>query len=200
MTSLSDSIRYLTRENHMLASLCVAYGNARESAYAQDGHAQEYALTQGTLVPCLRPLPDHAVYDLASLTKLFTCVTLFRLIDAGKLRLDERVAQIDKRFTALGDATLYDICTYRACLQTDERIDAAPTREQALARVFTMHRAPLPPVRIYSDLNALLLGFVIEARTGFSLFEAVSAAVLRPAGLHETYMRVPESALERTLC
>ena len=200
MPTLSDSLIELIDQKRRLVSLCVAYGNARSSAFIQRGLAQEVSLENGAFVPCARPLPDNALYDLASLTKLFTGVALFQLVDSGRLRLDERIGAVEPRFARLRDTTVYDVCCYRAYLHTDERIDAAPSREEALRRLFTLHRVPLPDQRIYSDLNALALGLVIEARTGRSLYDVFTDAILRPAGMRETFARLPEALLPRAVC
>lgn len=52
------------------------------------------------LVPALKPLEDGALYDLASLTKVIgTTTVILQLLEAKKLRLDDRVAKYLPRFS-----------------------------------------------------------------------------------------------------
>lgn len=197
---LLRSMQTLTDELHMLSGLCVAYGTSTQSVRLQTGNAQEVALLNGKITPHVRMLGDNALFDLASLTKLFTCIALMQLVDQGKLRLDEKIGEIDSRFVSLRDVSVYDAACYLASLQTEQRIDSAPTREEGLCRVFATRIGELPHIRIYSDMNALILKYVIEARANRPLFDVICDGILRPAGMTDTYSEVPTSALARTVC
>ena len=89
---------------------------------------------------------------------------------------------------------------YRACLQTPGRIDAAGDREEGLRRLFAVTRVPSPAVRIYSDINAMVIKYVIEAKTGLPLYDALNMYILDPAGMKETWSHIPGSQLHRCLC
>ena len=109
------------------------------------------------------------------------------------------IGQIDPRFEHLKETTVFDVLCYRACLQTPGRIDAATDREEGLRRLFSVTVAPMPAVRIYSDINAMVIKYVVETKTGMALYDALKAYVFDPAGMKETWSRVPESALDRCL-
>lgn len=190
MQALCDGMR-------MLAGLTVVYGTGRESESALFGRAQETALEDGRFVPCVRPLEAKSIYDLASLTKLFTSVTTMALVERGMLRLDESVGEIDARFAHLGGVNVFDTLCYRVCLQTPGRIDDAPSREEGLRRLFGVRVAPSPAVRIYSDINAMVIKYVIEAKTGLPFYDALSRYILSPAGMRETFAAVPEDEKPR---
>ena len=136
LSSLCDNMRYLCDESRMLAGLTIAYGTQESCEFMTYGRAQETVLEHGQFRPCIRPLQEDSLYDLASLTKLFTSVMAVLLMGRGMLSADERIGSIDPRFTHLKDVTVFDVLCYRACLQTPGRIDAAPTREEGLRRLF----------------------------------------------------------------
>ena len=200
MKHLLDNMRYLCDETRMLTGITVAYGTSRESEYALYGRAQEVTLENGQFVPCVRALEQDSIYDLASLTKLFTSVMTMILVERGLLSLDERVGDIDPRFVHLSDVTVFDTLCYRVCLQTPGRIDDAPDREEGLRRLFGVHTAPSPAVRIYSDINAMVIKYVIEAKTGMALYDAIKQYILEPAGMAETYAQVPQEKRSRCVC
>lgn len=200
MQMILSGMRYLCDESRMLSGLTVAYGTKDQSECLSFGRAQEVQLENGLFTACQRAIDDRSIYDLASLTKLFTCVAAMMLVERGKLQLDQCIAGIDPRFENLKDVTVHDVMCYRACLKTPGRIDDAADREEALGRLFSVSTAPLPLVRIYSDINAMVIKYVIEAQTGLAFYEALEDMIFKPLGMAETYAAVPESDKSRCLC
>lgn len=200
MQSLLSNMRWLCDEAQMLTGICAAYGTAEKSECVRYGRAQEVLLKDGVFVPHERPLAQDSIFDLASLTKLIVCTAAMRLIELGLLSLGESVGEIDPRFIHLKDISVFDVLCYRVCLQTPGRIDDAPTREEGLRCLFSVHTAPQPPVRIYSDINAMVIKYVIEAKSGLPLYDALKRYVFDPAGMTETCSSVPEHLLTRCVC
>lgn len=194
-------MRFLCDAARMLTGISVAYGTDRAQEARLYGRAQEAAASpEGGFAPCLRPLADDSLFDLASLTKLFTAVAAMRLIEAGKLSLDERFGEIDSRFTGLADVPLGDVLGFAVSMQTPGRIDAAADRAEGLRRLFGAALCPTPAVRVYSDINAMVVKYAIEARTGMAFFDAIKALILDPAGMRETFAVVPEALRPRCVC
>ena len=200
MQTLLSNMRYLCDESRMLTGITAIYGTRDASESLSYGRAQEVQLQDGAWIPCLRAIDEKSIYDLASLTKLFTCVAALMLFEQGALDLDECVGEIDPRFENLKSVTVRDVLCYRACLQTDGRIDAADSREEGLRRLFSVKPAPLPAVRIYSDINAMVIKYVIEARSGMAFYDALRHFILIPCGMTRTYAAVPESEKKHCLC
>lgn len=197
MQTLLSNMRYLCDEARMLTGLTVAYGTSHYSEYALYGRAQEAVLEGGSFVSRRHPLEENSVFDLASLTKLICGVMAMILEERGMLSFDETVGSIDPRFENLRDTTVFDVLCYRACLQTPGRIDTAADREEGLRRLFAVKPAALPAVRIYSDINAMVIKYVIEAKTGLPLYDALKTTIFDPAGMAETWVAVPDSQVHR---
>ena len=197
---LLRSMRSLCDESRMLTGITVAYGSEKDSEWAQYGRAQEIQLSKNGFIPCERPLDADTIYDLASLTKLFTTVAMLSLVESGLLSLDERVGEIDPRFVFLSNTSVGDVLSFRVSLQTPGRIDAAPSREEGLQRLFEVKRCPTPDIRVYSDINAMVIKYVIEAKTKKTLFDVIRERILAPAGMSETYAVVPERLRSRCMC
>ena len=200
MQKLLSNMRFLCDETRMLTGLTVAYGNSMHSESLTYGRAQEVTLKEGAFVPCMRRLTEDSIFDLASLTKLFASVMTMILVERGMLSLTERVGEIDSRFENLKDVTVFDTLCYRVCLQTPGRIDDATDREEGLRRLFSVKTAPSPAVRIYSDINAMVIKYVIEAKTGMAYYDALKTFILDPADMHDTHAAIPQSALDRCVC
>ena len=197
---LKANMRFLCDESRMLTGVTVAYGTPVHSEWTQYGRAQELTRTESGFLPAVRPLQPDTIYDLASLTKLFTAVVTLALVESGRLSLDELVGQIDPRFASLRHVTVGDVLGFRVSLQTPGRIDAAPSREAGLSRLFAMSVCPTPAIRVYSDMNAMAIKYIIEAKTRMSLFEAIRTWILSPAGMQETFAVVPEALRSRCVC
>ncbi len=201
MQTLRENMRFLCDETRMLTGISVAYGTRTQSETALYGRAQEVARgADGRFIPCVRPLAEDSLFDLASLTKLFTAVAAMQLVERGALSLQENVGDIDRRFTGLRDVPVGDVMGFTAGLLTPGRIDDAPTREEGLRRLFSCERREPLRVRAYSDINAMVIKYVVEAKTGLPLDEVIRERILAPAGMRETFSLVPQEALPRCVC
>ena len=177
--ALLEGIRFFTRETEILSDLSVACGDGDRLACAMDGET----------------VRESTVFDLASITKLFTGLCLLRLYEDGALDPRRPVAFYDPRFTHLREASVAEVMTFALSLQTPGRIDACPDRESGLRCLFGTASAGVPGPRAYSDIPAMVLKYVIEAVSGMPMTDCVRELILRPAGMTETWARVPEERL-----
>ena len=142
------------------------------------------------------PHPDSTIWDIASITKVVaTASSAMRLADAGRLDLDAPAARYLTRFKGARK----DQVTVRMLLDHTSGLPAyvplyrlARNRGRALARLYAvpLERAPGDSA-VYSDLNAMLLGLVIEKVTGRSLADVATAEVFRPLDMRRTMFRPP---------
>ena len=188
------SLKLLCDEMRMLSCLSASYGTADRAETVRYGRARE---TDAEGREDARPLSADALFDLASLTKFVTGLLVMRLWEEGRVSLEETIREIDPRFVNLGDTKLGDVLCYLASLQTNERVDAAETPEEGLKRLFAIRRGPTPETRIYSDMNAMVCKYVVEARTGMPLSEAMERMLFRPLGMTDTRAAIGETERER---
>jgi CubicO group peptidase (beta-lactamase class C family) len=145
-----------------------------------------------------RPSPETTLWDLASLTKVMgTTAALLRLVETGRVRLDDKVVRHLPAFSGGGreEVTVRMLLNHTSGLRAYLPLHQTTTsRDSAIARLFRepLRRAP-GRVAEYSDLNFLLLGLLVERVTGQSLEGYVHDAVFEPAGLRHTHYRVADS-------
>jgi CubicO group peptidase (beta-lactamase class C family) len=144
-----------------------------------------------------RPDPETTQYDLASLTKVVaTASAAMTLVDAGRLGLDDPVVKHLPGFNGDGREGV----TIRMLLEHTSGLPAfAPLYRQATGRrqiSAALYRVPLryPPGSrmVYSDLNGILLGLVVEAVAGTTLDRFARAAVFGPLGMGHTGFAVAD--------
>ena len=182
--TLQDSVRYFTEETHIMPCLSVACGDAGRFV-CQRGGVQD---AQGT------PLTDRSLFDLASLTKLFTGLTVMRLSEEGRLDLNAPVTAYAPQFANLSQTTVSQVLGFEIALTTAQRVDAQKTPEEALQQLFAIQPGPVTG-RAYSDMHAMVLKHVVEGAAQETLLQEVQRIILTPLGMADTFHVVPQDRL-----
>ncbi|MET7766470.1 serine hydrolase domain-containing protein [Streptomyces sp. NPDC005393] len=140
------------------------------------------------------------VFDLASLTKLFTTIVAVRAVERGQIDLDGRVASYAPELTAAAEhgVTVRQLLTHTSGLLPELPLYEYADDEQRLARL-SAEPPTTPPgaARRYSDLNFLLLQRVLEHACGRTLDRLVGDTITGPLGMADTRFRPPSSWLPR---
>ena len=156
-----------------------------------DGIAMLKAYGRRAVQPADEPMTLDTVFDLASLTKpVATATAIMQLVEAGKLRLSDPIATHIPEFAAAGKEklTVHDLLTHQSGLIADNPIeDYADGPAKALERIWNL--TPLHPVAtkfIYSDVNFIVLGQLIERISGESVAAFAARKTFTPLGMSET--------------
>jgi CubicO group peptidase (beta-lactamase class C family) len=138
------------------------------------------------------PARPDTIFDLASISKLFTTIVTMQQVERGRVDLDAPVARYVPEFAAGGKEAV----TVRMLLTHTSGLPAfAPlwSRYQTPAERFAAALAtPLTPGAtpgtryVYSDLGLIALGVLVERVTGRGLAELVHDGVTAPLGLTDT--------------
>ncbi|MCK8679249.1 serine hydrolase domain-containing protein [Streptomyces lichenis] len=167
------------------------------------GHAVRYAgydekTDTGVELPPERrvPMAEDTVFDLASVSKLFTSVLAVRQIERGRLELEERAATYLPEFGGGGkqDITVRQLLTHTSGLRAWIPLYQEPTREGQLRLLWK--EAPADPpgsVYRYSDLNLITLQLILEEITGQALDGLLRNEITGPLGMHRTRYNPPAS-------
>jgi serine-type D-Ala-D-Ala carboxypeptidase len=141
--------------------------------------------------PAVTPATPETIFDLASLTKVLATTTLaMRLVDAGALDLEQRVAEWLPawRGTWRGehvlDVTLADLLAHASGLPAHLHLydgHTGRTEFEAAICATPLEYAPRTQA-IYSDLGIMLLGFILEdaARATLSVQFGAIAGLVHP--------------------
>jgi CubicO group peptidase (beta-lactamase class C family) len=152
------------------------------------------------------PVPDPAksLWDLASLSKVVgTTPAVMLLVERGLVDLDAPVQRYLPGFVGEGKpaVTVRMLLNHTSGLPSYiEFFRLAPTRDSAITLLYAepLRRGPGESAE-YSDLNAMLLGLLIEARSGTSLDAFVSREVFQPLGMTESRYRPPAALHDRVV-
>jgi len=142
-----------------------------------------------------KPATAETKYRIASITKMYTAVMIFQLVEEGKLKLTDT---LDKFFPQIPNAnriTIAQILHHRSGIhdiEADGSWGKQPrTRDEIVARIAqgqpdfepdAMHR--------YSNAGYVLLGYVLEKAGGKPYAEALKERIVSKIGLKDTYLGV----------
>ena len=163
----------------------------------------EDALGLAVVEPERIPATLDTIYDLASLTKpLVTALLVVSLAERGVLDLNAPLASYLSEFNdkEKREITLTQLLTHTSglpnwrplYLEAQNRADVPA----AIARILLEPQPPQAPTDvIYSDLNYVLLGFVLERVTGDRLDRLAKREIFDPLGLKRTMFNPPDELL-----
>lgn len=168
-----------------------------EHAYGDRKLAGEPGL-DGQPAPA-EPMTEDTIFDMASLTKcLATTTAVMQLYEQGKIAsFDDPVEKYLPAFNPQHDATRARV-TLRMLLthtsgeapdvdQKDPWGLAAPDRAEGFRRALTTPLQDAPGTKfVYSDINFILLGYLVEQLSGQREDAYVQQHVFAPLGMTET--------------
>ena len=138
-------------------------------------------------------------YEIGSITKMHTAVCVFRLIDEGKLCLEDKVTKYFPEYAKAGDMTVFDLLHMRSGIMdfandaetffgSEELVEALDdgkiTDEIFLEHLYQLDLTFMPGSKMeYSNTNYVLLAMILEKITGKAYKEVVSEMIFDPAGM-----------------
>lgn len=148
------------------------------------------------------PMEPDSIFDMASITKLFTSVVVTQMAERGELDLTAPVADYLPEFAA-SDPDKAEIVVQQLLTHTSGMVAWLPlyTLPDDAARMEAIYTSELwntPGAAYrYSDLNLIALGKVIEGITGDSLDNVIADRITEPLGMTDTMFNPPESLHHR---
>lgn len=168
------------------------------------------------ITPNIAPMRFDTIFDLASLTKVVVTTTaILQLVDQNKLRLDAPVAEYWPAFASQGKShiTVRQLLTHTSGLPEDlpsvelyqllniQHMPVTPTwHGQAAALQQIVQLKPQHPpgtTVLYSDINFIVLGYLVERISGKHLDEYAQQFIFKPLGMQASYFSPSSSLRDR---
>lgn len=176
-----------------------------------------FSASYGWLDPEARrhPVADDTLFDLASVTKLFTVTAFMALVEAGRVGLDQPVQAVLPEFAGVrpirpyedplapgrwvqvaaeaaaevdaGTVTFRHLLAHTSGLPAWRPLYREPTPDMARRMALdTFFSYPVGGRTVYSDIGLILLGLSVERLAGQPLDAAIARLVCEPLGLRHT--------------
>lgn len=136
------------------------------------------------------PMRRDTIFDMASVSKLFTSIAVVQLIEEGRVELEAAVATYLPEFGAAGkeSVTIRHLLTHTSGFTSWLPLYSAyPDVPSRIAAVMNQPLTnPEGTAYLYSDLNLITLGVLVARLRGQSLDEVVASRLTQPLGMKDT--------------
>lgn len=149
------------------------------------------AYGQQAIEPAEEPMTEDTIFDAASLTKVIATTTaVMQLVEAGKLDLESPASWWMPDFTGAGKEhiTIRQLLTHTSGLRAGLPPKPDWTGPDEARRLAIDEPLPDAPGTIhrYSDINFIVLGWLVEVASGRSLAEYCRTEIFEPLQMQAT--------------
>ena len=142
----------------------------------------------------------NTIYGIASITKSFTALTIMRLMEAGKLTIDDPVKKYLpdfrlKNYDQIEAITIHHVMSHTTGIPTIERRETLTSFEEHLHYLQEVDVQPMGKPGEYFCYNNdlyLLLGAIIEKVTGRDYREVIQEEIIGPNEMNRTTFHIEE--------
>lgn len=177
--NVDDFLDYLNKENSFLGNIELKKGN--ELIYKYSSNPLE---------------PKNSQYRIGSITKTFTSVVVFQLIEENKLTLDTKLSKFYPKIKNSENITIDNLLSHTSGIfnftfweNYYSNRDQNFSKEQVLDIIYK-GKSDFKPNKdcSYSNSNYVLLGYIIEDITHKSYEENVKERITKKLDLKETFV------------
>jgi CubicO group peptidase (beta-lactamase class C family) len=183
----------------VVSHIAGGYHPGAQLAVARHGKLALYRSFGSATVDPSRPVDERTLFPLFSNTKVITAAAVWTLVEEGKLRFSDRVAEHVPGFEVHGKdcVTVAHLLTHQAGFPAAEVAPECFTDHELLRRAVCEFKLDWPPGSrsIYHRTAAhWVVGVLIEAITGTDYREEIRRRVIEPLGLtREMFLGLPET-------
>ncbi len=165
------------------------------------GYAARYTDANRTEMEKPISMKEDTIFDLASLSKIFTTTAAMKLYEEGYFRLDDPVSDYIPEFAANGkeSVTIRQLMTHTSGFPAWIPLyTEGENRQDRMEVVYQSELTALPGEQYtYSDLNMITLGGIVERLSGKRLDQFVYENITGPLNMHDTMYNPPAELKDR---
>lgn len=142
---------------------------------------------------------ENTLFDIASMSKLYTEFILFDIIKENNLSLDMNINLLVKDlYPNLKNITLFDLIKFNNTFKTKIDIRECKNRSEGLdALRSTYIEEEKKGYYLYSDIPVMILTDILETYTGLSYYELFDKYIIKKYDLHDTYLELNDEDMSR---
>lgn len=160
-----------------------------------------------------RPFKPDTIFGIASITKLFTAVAILKLVEDGKMRLDQPVCEFIEEFNSppYNGIQIIHLLTHTSGLLTDggahedkyytgwwEYVTEENVNEQWITAVLKKGLRTQPGAEwSYSSVGYMLLGEIITRVSGVFCNDYIMENIVKPCEMFDTSFKLSDESRKR---
>ena len=189
--SVVDGIIQRAIEEHQIPGAVVLIGHDGKVVYRK-------AFGNRALEPHREPMTLDTVFDLASLTKVISTTTsVMQLVERGKVRVSDTVVRYLPEFGQNGkeEISVRQLLTHYSGLAPDLDLQMPWQGKETAYKMAFAEKPDSPPGSgfVYSDINFIVLGALVEKVSGESLDRYAEMHVFAPLKMTHTRYLPPKT-------
>ncbi|MGN6491887.1 MAG: serine hydrolase domain-containing protein [Agriterribacter sp.] len=140
-----------------------------------------------------KPITGDSRFRIASITKTYTAVMIFQLVEEGKLKLTDHLDQFFPQVPNAAKITIAQMLNHRSGipeLTVEAGWRSQPRTHEEVVAVIAKGKPLFEPdsQHLYSNTGYVLLGYILEKMDGTSYPEILRRRITARIGLKNTYM------------
>lgn len=192
-SKISELLKKFILDDKMAPGAVIALGTKNHQEILYLGNQQEVADNGKEEII---PMAEDSIFDLSSVTKIFTCLMVLKLVELEKINLSDKIYNLDHRFINLKEVSVEDLLTFKITLKTKQRLEILDNLDAIEKEIFEIMPSE-PEGRLYSDMGAMVLKYVVENVMNDNFYRLVQIYILQPCQMNSTYINIPEDAAKR---
>lgn len=149
-----------------------------------------------------KPLTENSKFRIASITKTYTAVMVFQLVEEGKLKLSDHLDQFFPQIPNASKISIEQILNHRSGipeLTVEPGWRAQPKTHEEILAVIEKGKPAFEPdsEHAYSNTGYVLLGYILEKIDGKPYQEILTRRITDKIGLKNTYMGVGNTNVDK---
>ena len=134
---------------------------------------------------------ENTIFDIASMTKLYTEFILFDVLHDYNLTLDNKIGDLVEEYSSIKDLTLRDLIGFNNTYKTTIDMRNCTNKEDALNALRTAYIEPEKQgIYLYTDLPIMILTDIMEMYTKMSYKELFQKYIINKYKLTDTYLDI----------
>lgn len=189
-TSLEDKAKSWMKRNGIPGAAIVVYDNGKIKKYSFG-----YADRENK-----KPVTEDTIFEIASLTKIFTAVLLAGEINSGSMKLSDSVTKYVSDITPssrnkFNQITLENLATHTSGLPFN--VPRSINSRTKLAKYLSSWKNPasVGASWLYSNVNLGLIGYALEKESQKSIYDLYAEKILHPLGMRTSNAMIPDGLL-----
>ena len=149
-----------------------------------NGEISKFVIGNKCVLPNEEPTTIDTLYDIASLTKVFTSTLVYIAYEEGKLDIYDNVYNIDNDFVNLRNVKVIDLLKHNQEIWTDGYLGNAQTKEEFYKILFSSSVKSNIPT--YVDSHYIILSTLLEKIYKIDFKELVNIKIIQKLNLKNT--------------
>lgn len=149
-----------------------------------NGTHEEMVLGNSEVVPSIKKTTKDTLYDIASLTKVFTATLVYIAFEERRLDLYIPITSIEPKFTNLVDVRIIDLLSHNQNIWTDGYLGISKNKDDFYRILYTAYVKEKIPT--YVDVHYMILGVILEKIYNKPYDELCREKIFKKVGMNNT--------------